>query len=75
LEDPAKSYKYNENDLKEAELWDKYMNMYEDVFKNCDKLPWTIVPADQNWYKEYIIAKTLVKGLKNLDMKYPQLQK
>jgi PPK2 family polyphosphate:nucleotide phosphotransferase len=75
LEDPTKSYKFNENDLKEAELWDKYMNMYEDVFKNCDKIPWTIVPADQNWYKEYIIAKTLVKGLKNLDMKYPQLNK
>jgi polyphosphate kinase 2 (PPK2 family) len=51
------------------------MQMYEDVFENCSAVPWTIVPADQNWYKEYIIAKTLVDGLKDLNMKYPQLNK
>jgi hypothetical protein len=31
------------------------------------------VPADQNWIKEYTIARTLVERLKALDMKYPQL--
>ena len=75
MEDPAKTYKYNENDFKEAELWDQYMQMYEDVFENCNISPWTIVPADQNWYKEYTIAKTIVNGLKELHMKYPQLNK
>ncbi|MGZ3879809.1 MAG: PPK2 family polyphosphate kinase [Flavisolibacter sp.] len=75
MEDPAKTYKYNENDFKEASLWDEYRKMYEDVFDNCEEVPWTIVPADQNWYKEYLIAKTVVKALRELDMKYPQLQK
>jgi PPK2 family polyphosphate:nucleotide phosphotransferase len=75
LEDPTKSYKYNANDLKEAELWSEYMQVYEDVFENCNAVPWTIVPADQNWYKEFTIAKTLVSGLKDLKMKYPQLNK
>jgi PPK2 family polyphosphate:nucleotide phosphotransferase len=75
MDDPAKQYKYNEKDFKEAELWDRYMQMYEDVFENCSATPWTIVPADQNWYKEYIIARTLVNGLKELGMKYPQLTK
>lgn len=75
MEDPAKEYKYNAQDLKEAELRDQYLQMYEDVFENCAVVPWTIVPADQNWYKEYVIAKTLVQGLKELNMKYPQLHK
>jgi len=75
LEDPVKHYKYNEKDFTEAEKWDQYMQVYEDVFENCNAIPWTIVPADQNWYKEYVIAKTLVKQLKDLDMKYPQLAK
>jgi len=75
MEDPAKTYKYNENDFKEASLWDEYRHMYEDVFENCNKVPWTIVPADQNWFKEFTIAKTLVKGLKGLNMNYPQLEK
>ncbi|HEY6955207.1 MAG TPA: PPK2 family polyphosphate kinase [Flavisolibacter sp.] len=75
MEDPAKTYKYNVNDFKEASYWDEYRKMYEDVFENCEEVPWTIVPADQNWYKEYIVAKTIVKALKELDMKYPQLEK
>ena len=74
IEDPTKQWKYNERDFEEAKLWDKYMQMYEDVFENCSAVPWTIVPADQNWYKEYIIAKTLVDALKNLNMKYPQIK-
>ena len=75
MEDPAKTYKYNVNDFKEASYWDEYRKMYEDVFENCEEVPWIIVPADQNWYKEYLIAKTIVKALKELDMKYPQLEK
>ena len=75
LEDPTKHYKYSEKDFTEAGRWNQYMQMYEDVFENCNAVPWTIVPADQNWYKEYLIAKTLVNRLKELDMKYPQLKK
>lgn len=74
MEDERKKYKYNENDFKEAEHWDKYMKMYEDVFENCNNIPWTIVPADQNWYKEHVIAKTIVERLRTLDMKYPQMK-
>jgi PPK2 family polyphosphate:nucleotide phosphotransferase len=75
LENEKKHFKYNPEDFKEAEFWEQYRKMYEDVFENCSVVPWTIVPADQNWYKEYMIAKTLVNGLKELGMKYPQLNK
>ena len=69
-----KEWKFNAQDLKEANHWDKYMEMYEDVFKHCNTYPWTIVPADQNWYKEYLIAKTIVDDLEKLNMKYPELK-
>jgi PPK2 family polyphosphate:nucleotide phosphotransferase len=72
-EDPSKQWKYNEKDYEEAKLWDNYMKMYEDVFEQCREQPWTIVPSDQNWFKEYVIAKTVVDRLKTLEMKYPQL--
>lgn len=75
MKNPGKMWKYNENDFIEAKLWDLYMNMYEDCFNNCNKIPWTIVPADQNWYKEYIISSHLHSLLKSLDMKYPGLKK
>jgi PPK2 family polyphosphate:nucleotide phosphotransferase len=74
LEDPSKHWKYNINDFQEANHWDQYMKMYEDVFENCSNIPWIIVPSDQNWYKEHIIASTIVNHLKELKMKFPELE-
>ncbi|MBS1574888.1 MAG: polyphosphate kinase [Bacteroidetes bacterium] len=75
IKDPEKQWKYNENDFAEAKLWDVYMQMYEDCFENCNDAPWTIVPSDQNWYKEFIIASAVYDMLKSLDMKFPGLKK
>ena len=74
MKDPGKMWKYNEKDFEEAKLSDDYRKMYEDCFENCNKIPWTIVPADQNWYKEFIIASALYELLKGLDMKFPRLK-
>jgi len=75
IHNPAKQWKYNEEDFKEAKFWDDYMAMYEDCFEYCNEIPWTIVPADQNWYKEYIIATAVRDTLKELKMQYPGLKK
>lgn len=75
IKDPAKMWKYNANDFEEAKLWDIYMQMYEECFENCNEIPWTIVPSDQNWYKEYVIASTLRDTLAGLKMQYPGLKK
>jgi PPK2 family polyphosphate:nucleotide phosphotransferase len=75
IKDPRKMWKYNAKDFEEAKLWKEYMAAYEDCFANCNKQPWIITPADQNWYKEYIIASNLYNLLKSLNMQYPGLKK
>ncbi len=75
IKDPTKQWKYNENDFAEAKLWDVYRKMYEDCFEECNKIPWTIVPADQNWYKEFLIASVVLDTLKSLNMQYPGIKK
>jgi PPK2 family polyphosphate:nucleotide phosphotransferase len=75
IEDKKKQWKYNEKDFEEAKLWEEYMKAYEDCFNNCNKPEWIITPADQNWYKEYIVAKALNQLLTNLNMQYPGLKK
>ena len=75
MKDLTKMWKYNENDFEETKLWDDYRKVYDDCFEHCNKVPWTIVPADQNWYKEFIIASALYDLLKGLDMKYPALKR
>ena len=71
MSDRTKMWKYNEADLKERAHWNQYQKAYEDVFLNCSQPAWQIVPADQNWYKEYVIAKSVVTALENLKMKFP----
>lgn len=65
-----KRWKYNSNDLEESKLWDDYMKVYEKIFKKA-KIKWNIIPADNKWYRDYLIAKELVKILEELKMKYP----
>lgn len=75
MSDPTKMWKYNEKDFEEAKLWNEYMKMYEDCFEYCGDIPWTILPSDQNWYKEYLVATALRDLLKGLKMQYPGLKK
>ena len=76
MADKTKMWKYNEDDLKERELWPHYMKAYEDVFAHCSSpVKWDVVPADNNWYKESIIAKKIVEKLESLNMKYPGFKK
>lgn len=73
LNESDKYWKHNANDWKEREYWDDYMRCYEDVI-NRSTIPWTVVPVDQRWYRDYIISKMLVEALEKLNMKYPPLQ-
>ncbi|CAG0902501.1 unnamed protein product, partial [Darwinula stevensoni] len=71
---PEKMWKHNDNDLAEAKLWPNYMKCYEDVFAKCDEIPWQIIPAGQNWYKSYLVAKALRDKLVSLKMQFPGLK-
>lgn len=75
LKIPGKMWKYNAKDFDESALWPAYMKYYEETFAKCNNVPWHIIPADQNWYKNYIVAETILKTLKGLKMKYPGIKK
>jgi PPK2 family polyphosphate:nucleotide phosphotransferase len=75
MSDPAKMWKYNAKDYDESKHWDKYMQMYEECFENCNDPEWIIVPADQNWYKEYLVTVAVHTLLTNLNMQFPGLKK
>ena len=72
--DPAKHWKYEAGDERKASQWPAYREVYEDVFRHCSpaSCPWHIVPADQNWYKAYVVAKTLRDALVALNPQYPK---
>ena len=74
LEDKAKNWKFNVGDLKERDLWDDYMDAYEDALEKCstEDAPWYVVPADKKWYRNWVVSDTIVRTLQSLGMKYPK---
>ncbi len=76
ISDPRKNWKYNPADMKERQKWEEYMDAYEDIFEKCSpEIHWIIVPADKNWYKEYLVAKIIAETLESFKMEYPRLNK
>lgn len=75
LTDPEKMWKYNANDLEESKLWNKYMEAYENAINFCSsEIPWSLIPADKNWYKEFLISDKIVTELKKLTLEYPKIK-
>lgn len=73
IEIKEKHFKHNDNDAKAVANRDKFIAVYEKIFDKCDAIPWTIVPADHNWYKAYVVAKGILESLKEMELEWPEL--
>jgi PPK2 family polyphosphate:nucleotide phosphotransferase len=64
--DPANAWKLNPNDWKERDCWDEYTEAYEDaISKTAAKhAPWMVVPANAKWYRNLVIAESIVAALR-----------
>jgi polyphosphate kinase 2 (PPK2 family) len=73
-DDPEKRWKFNVGDLKERELWDDYIQAYEDVINrtSTDIAPWYVVPANKKWYRNLVVATIMVETLEKLQMQFPK---
>ncbi|MBK6982220.1 MAG: polyphosphate kinase 2 family protein [Betaproteobacteria bacterium] len=63
---PETAWKLNPNDWKERDHWDDYTRAYEEaIAKTAAKhAPWTVVPANAKWYRNLVIAESIVAALK-----------
>jgi PPK2 family polyphosphate:nucleotide phosphotransferase len=77
IDDPAKNWKFSQNDVKEREHWDDYMHAYEQTIRRTASkcAPWYVVPADNKWFTRLVVAAAIVECLHGLNPKYPELGK
>ncbi|HEX4942928.1 MAG TPA: PPK2 family polyphosphate kinase [Usitatibacteraceae bacterium] len=63
---PDTAWKLNPNDWKERDYWDEYTRAYEDAISrtSAGHAPWTIVPANAKWYRNLVIAESIVEALR-----------
>src|SRR5437763_7282940 len=61
----ADAWKVTTADWAERKYWDDYLQAYEEALSKCstDEAPWYIVPANQKWYRNVLVARTLVSTL------------
>ena len=73
LDEPDKRWKFLEGDLEERKFWDDYQAAYTDMLaKTSTKdAPWFVIPANNKWYRDLVVAEIMVATLEGLNLTYP----
>jgi PPK2 family polyphosphate:nucleotide phosphotransferase len=73
LDEPEKNWKFSPGDVKERSYWDDYMKAYEDTIRHTSAphAPWYVVPADNKWFTQLVVAAAIVHGIEQLDLSFP----
>src|SRR5207302_8165549 len=60
------AWKVTTADWAARKYWDAYQEAYEEALSKCstEEAPWYIVPANQKWYRNLLVARTLVSALR-----------
>jgi PPK2 family polyphosphate:nucleotide phosphotransferase len=75
LDDPAKRWKFDPEDLKAREQWDDYQQAYATAIKATGTpwAPWIVVPADSKTHRNLMVATVLRQVLRKLKLRFPPL--
>jgi PPK2 family polyphosphate:nucleotide phosphotransferase len=75
IDDPSKNWKFNEGDVKERQLWPRYMEAYEEAINATatPESPWHVIPADDKKTARLLIATIVRNALRALPIAFPQL--
>ena len=76
LKNNEDNWKFSVGDLEERELWDHYIQFYEEAINKTSKenAPWFVIPADDKEMARYIVAKIIWEEMqKYTDIKEPEL--
>jgi PPK2 family polyphosphate:nucleotide phosphotransferase len=77
LEDSKKNWKFSMDDVKERGFWKDYQEAYEEMIQNTatKHAPWYVVPADNKWYTQLIVASAIISTLEELDLSFLDVDK
>jgi len=73
VDDPGKHWKFSMDDLAVRKKWEAYQQAYENALSatSTPYAPWYVVPADSKRHRNLMIARLLVKTLKDMKFKTP----
>jgi PPK2 family polyphosphate:nucleotide phosphotransferase len=74
IDDPAKRWKFQKEDLEVHKNWDAYQAAYERAISTTGTrwAPWTVVPADSKTHRNLMIANLLKRAMHGMDLAFPE---
>ncbi len=75
IREPEKNWKFNLGDVKERAFWNEYQEAYEKAINATatKRSPWYVIPADDKASMRLLVSAAVVRELKALDLKWPEL--
>ncbi len=72
-----KNWKFSMADINERRFWDKYQELYSEMISetSTEDSPWYIVPADNKWFTRYVVSQIVLKAMKDIAPKFPEMSK
>lgn len=69
-----KPWKWDDADLTARDRWDDYRAAYEEAITEtaADEAPWYVVPADQKWFRNWVVRTILADHLRSMDPQPPR---
>jgi PPK2 family polyphosphate:nucleotide phosphotransferase len=73
IDTPGKQWKFSRGDLDVRLKWDAYQGAYEKALAatSTEHAPWHVIPADSKTHRNLMIAKLLIKTLKDMKLQLP----
>ncbi len=73
LDDPNRNWKISEADYTERELWDDYMEAFEDAIgaTAAKEAPWYVIPANHKWFRDLAVSQIMADTMEDLKLSFP----
>jgi len=73
LDDPNHNWKISEADYAERELWDDYIEAFEDAIRvtSTRDAPWFVIPANHKWFRNLAVSQIMADAMADLKLAYP----
>jgi len=75
INNPAKNWKFKEEDIKERTYWEQYMKVNTEMLNQTSTYyaPWYVIPADKKRTSRLIIGQIIVDVMEQLGLEYPKV--
>lgn len=75
IDDAEKNWKFRLGDLEDRARWQAYTAAFRDAIRvtSTSWAPWYVIPSDDKWVRNCLIAQTVAETLDRMDLRYPRL--